>query len=96
MIPIVLVEIDRDSRMRVLQTSGVRLVIADHRVDPIATLFPEADQLQELLAAVADLPLLAPGSGDDLVQSAVAAIRRVRSGLTIVASGPLIKLGENS
>lgn len=96
--PIVFVGIDANSRLQVMQTLGVRVVTVDDRVDPIATLWPEPerDEFPNILARILSLPLMSPGS-DDEVRSAIHTIRRVRAGLTVVAGAApriLTKLGE--
>lgn len=94
--PIVLVEIDRDSRLRVLQTAGVAVVLTDWRVDPSATIWPQPDRdtFPDIMAAIGTLPLMSPGS-DDEVRSALNAIRRIRAGLSIVTV-PTLKIGETA
>lgn len=93
--PIVLVEIDGDSRLKLLQSDGVFVGFVDRRVDRILTLWPEENQIEAILASLVGLEMVSPGD-DDLVGSAVATIQRVRSGLTVVSTGPrlLTKLGE--
>ena len=87
--PIVFVGIDANSRLQVLQTPGVRVVTVDDRVDRIATLWPEPDrdEFPDILARIMALPLMSPGS-DDEVRSAIYTIRRIRAGLTVIA-GPV-------
>jgi hypothetical protein len=93
--PIVLVQIDGKSRLTLLQTDGVHVGFVDRRVDPVLVLWPEQNQIEAILASLDGLPVISPGD-DDPVRSAAAAIRRVRSGLTIIANVPsiLTKLGE--
>ena len=92
---IVLICVDRNSRLSFLQTDGVHVAFVDQRVDPVCVLWPEQNQIEAILASLAGLPVVSPGDDDDF-HSATAAIRRVRSGLTIVTAGPalLTKLGE--
>lgn len=89
--PIVFVGIDANSRLQVLQTPGVRVVSVDQRVDPVANLWPEpdADEFPDILARINSLPLMSPGS-DDQVRSALHAIRRIRAGFTLIA-GPVLR-----
>lgn len=87
--PFVLILIDENSRVRVLQTDGVRVGVVDVRIDETVTLFPEADEWSDILAAIHHLPAMSPGA-DDPLGSALAAIRRIRTGLTVVSSGPSI------
>jgi hypothetical protein len=82
--PIVLVEIGPDSKLRILQTSGVQVIVTNRTIDEAAFLYPEQEQYPDILAAVHDLPAISPGD-DDEIGSARAAIRRIHNGLTIVA-----------
>lgn len=91
--PVVFVGVDANSRLQVLQTIGARVVTVDDRVDPVAILWPEPerDEYPDILARIMSLPLLSPGS-DDEVRSAIYTIRRIRAGLTVIA-GPVRKSG---
>lgn len=93
--PVVIVEIDNHSRLKMLQSDGVLVGFIDRRVDPILTLWPEQNQIEAIVASLVGVPVVSPGD-DDLFGSAVATIQRVRSGLTVVSTGPrlLTKLGE--
>lgn len=55
--PCILVEIDENSRIRVLQDPGCRVLLLDRRVDPQVLFLPERNQADELVAAVRDLPI---------------------------------------
>lgn len=86
--PIVLIEIDADSRLVIRQTSGVRVAFIDHRVDGYGvTIFGERDQMDAILAACADRKILSTQT-DDEVRTAANAIRRVVAGDVIVSQGP--------
>lgn len=86
--PIVLIEIDADSRLVIRQSSGVRVAFIDHRVDAYGvTIFGERDQMDAIIAACNHKKLLSPQT-DDPVRTAANAIRRVVSGDVIVAEGP--------
>lgn len=87
--PIVLIEIDRNSSVNFRQTDGVHVALIDHRVDPLVVLFPEANETEAIMAALGDLKVVS-SEADDLVRSAAATIRRVRAGFTIVRSGPVL------
>jgi hypothetical protein len=87
-VPIVLIEIDENSRLNVRQTTGVRIGFIDYRVEKDAlTFLPEQDQEQEIMAAIGGLSLISPKS-DDAVQTAAATIMRIGSKQMIVARGP--------
>lgn len=94
--PIVFVGIDANSRLQVLQTPGVRVVTVDDRVDPIVNIWPEPDrdEFPDIMARIMGLPLMSPGS-DDQVRSALHAIRRVRAGFSVIA-GPMQKFEETA
>lgn len=86
--PIVLVEIDADSRLVIRQTSGVRVAFIDKRVDDYGVaIFNERDQMDAIIAACSHRKLLSPQT-DDEVRTAANAIRRVVSGDVIVTEGP--------
>lgn len=96
--PFVFVGVDANSRLRVLQTRGVGVVTVDERVDPTVTLWPEPDrdEFPDIMARIMGLPLLSPGS-DDEVRSALFAIRRIRAGLSIVSDVPkILTIGETA
>lgn len=94
--PIVLIIIDENSRVRFLQTEGVQVIVTDRKIDEAAVLFPEADEYPDILAAIHDLPAISPGD-DDEIGSALAAVRRIHNGLTVVAGGPkILKIGETA
>lgn len=86
--PIVLIEIDENSRLRIRQTVGVRIGFIDYRVEKDAlTFLPELDQEQEILTAIGGLKMISP-KADDAVQTAAATIMRIGSKRMIVAAGP--------
>lgn len=90
-LPIVLVEIDEMSQLRIRQTTGVRIGFIDYRVEKDAlTIMPEQDQEAEIMAAIGGLSLIGAGSGyDDAVKTAAATIMRIGSRRVIVAKGPV-------
>jgi tellurite resistance protein len=82
--PIVLIEIDADSRLVIRQTSGVRVAFIDQRVDgDHVSIFSERDQMDAIIAACATKKILSPQT-DDEVRTAANAIRRVVTGDVIV------------
>ncbi len=88
-VPIVLIEIDENSRLRIRQTTGVRIGFIDYRVEKDAlTIMPEVDQTGEITAAIDSLKLISPKS-DDAVGTAVATLQRIARGGVIVAKGPI-------
>jgi hypothetical protein len=87
--PIVLIEIDENSRLRIRQTTGVRIGFIDYRVEKDAlTFLPEVDQESEIMAAIGGLSLISQ-KADDAVQTAAATIMRIGSKRMIVAKGPV-------
>jgi hypothetical protein len=92
--PIVLIQIDGNSSISILQTDGVHVALLDRRVDPLVTLLPEINQIEVIIEALGDLKVVS-AEADDLIGSAVATIRRIRSGFVIVSNVPqIIKIGE--
>lgn len=89
--PLVLIEIDENSRLRFLQTTGVRIGFIDYRVEKDhLTVMPEIDQSQELMLAISGLSPISPKSGhDDNVRTAAATILRIGKRGVVVAKGPL-------
>jgi len=86
--PIVLIEIDENSRLRIRQTVGVRIGFIDYRVEKDAlTFLPEIDQEDEIMRAIGGLSLISQ-KADDAVQTAAATIMRIGSKRMIVARGP--------
>lgn len=86
--PIVLVEIDADSRLVIRQSAGVRVAFIDHRVDDYGvTIFGERDQMDAILASCSTRKILTPQT-DDEVRTAADAIRRVVTGQIVVSEGP--------
>lgn len=86
--PIVLIEIDENSRLRIRQTVGVRIGFIDYRVEKDAlTILPECDQAEEILVAIGGLTLLSANE-DDPVGTAAATIMRIGERRTIIAGGP--------
>jgi hypothetical protein len=83
MTPFVLIEITKDSRLRVLQDAGVRVGFVDHRVDPVLTIFGAADQAAEINQVTALLPVISPGN-DDFSRTAAEMIRRIANGELVV------------
>lgn len=89
--PIVLVEIDVNSRLRVLQHEGVTVALIDRRIDPVLTLLPERDQSLEIDEAVGNLQILSAGC-DDEARTAAEIIRRLVARQIVVAAGPELEL----
>jgi hypothetical protein len=86
--PIVLIEIDENSRLHVRQTVGVRIGFIDYRVEKDAlTFLPELDQEQEILTAIGGLKMISL-TADDAVKTAATTILRIGSRRMIVAVGP--------
>lgn len=84
---IVLIEVDENSRLRVLQSTGVRIGFIDYRVEKDAlTIMPEIDQIEDILVAISGLHLISP-KVDDAVKTAAATILRIGSKSVIVARG---------
>jgi len=87
-VPIVLVQIDENSRLSLLQTTGVRVAFIDYRVErDVLTLMPEADQESAIMATIDALTLASP-KRDDAVKTATATILRIGDKRVIVAKGP--------
>lgn len=85
MTPIVLIEIDKNSRLHVLQDAGVRIIFVDRRVDDEhLTIFSEQDQAKAINHSIRDLSLVSRGA-DDGDKSAQATLRRLANGDVIVA-----------
>jgi hypothetical protein len=84
--PIVLVRIDRNSRITVLQGEGFAAIyLLDERSDPHAVLLPERNQMDEILDAVASSPLISVRQ-DDAARTARSAVDRL-DGREIVVAG---------
>lgn len=82
--PIVLVEIDRNSRLSVLGTGEVQVALVDRRVDQFGvTLLPRENQIEQILAAIGDLYVIS--RSHDMAGTAYEAIRRLTAGDTVVA-----------
>lgn len=82
-VPIVLVEINENSRVRILQTDGVRVGFVDRRVDGNhLTILPERDQWFEINAAIADLDIMSIAR-DDPVKTALNTLLRLARGKII-------------
>ena len=92
--PIVLIEIDRDSRLHVYQHAGVRVAVIDRRIEPALFILPEAHQPLEMDAAIGHLPLHALGVGDDLSRTAAEMLRRLHSAEIVVAATPVFPKKE--
>lgn len=88
--PIVLVEIDRNSRIRILQHEGVRVAFVDRRADPVMVILPEVHQPIEIDEAVGGLQILSLRS-DDQAKTAVETIRRISAREIVVAAGPEVE-----
>lgn len=87
-VPIVLIEIDENSRLQIRQEAGVRIIFIDYRVEnDHVTVMPE--RADDVLSAIAAMPLISPKSGyDDWARTAVATLQRIAAGRVIVAKGP--------
>jgi hypothetical protein len=84
MTPIVLIEIDENSRLRLSQTDGVRVGFVDRRVDGNhLTIFPETNDWDRIAPAIDQLQLLSPRR-DDLARTAAETLRRLANGEVIV------------
>lgn len=87
-VPIVLIGIDENSRLRVLQTVGVRVAFVDQRVDrDVLTIMPEVDQETAIFSEIDRLQLISPKS-DDPIRTARATILRIAKGGVPIAKGP--------
>lgn len=89
--PIVLVTIDEDSRLSILQSSGVRVGFIDWRVEQDALVVLQeidaTDRIEEILVSIGGLKLISPTS-DDTLGTAKATVTRLRDHQVIVAKGP--------
>jgi hypothetical protein len=75
--PIVLIEIDENSRITLLQTDGVRVGFVDRRVDgEHLTILPEVDDWSQIATAIDHLQLLSTKK-DDLTRSAANTLQRI-------------------
>lgn len=90
MTPIVLVEIDKDSRLRILQDAGVRVAFVDRRVDPHLVLLPDRQQAIEIDETVRDLTILSVVN-DDPARTAAETLRRLATGEVVVATAVITK-----
>lgn len=84
MTPIVLIEIDENSRVHILQTDGVRVGFVDRRVDgEHLTILPETDEWDRIASTLDGLSLLS-AKRDDLAKSAAETLRRIANGEVVV------------
>lgn len=88
-IPLVLIEIDKDSRLHVYQHEGVRVALVDQRADPQIVVLPEADQMLEIEAVIhrdgwPEIPILTLRC-DDGIKTASEVVRRLDEGRIVVA-----------
>jgi len=90
-IPTVLVEIDKNSRLRILQNEGVMVAFLDLRVDPAVVILPQRHQPLEIDAAImgaaGPYPLISEDH-DDAVHTASVVVSRLDNRQVIVAQGP--------
>ena len=90
--PIVLIEIDKDSRLRILRHEDVLVAFLDHRVDPVVVLLPQRHQRLEIDAAIQSaagpFPIVSERH-DDEVHTASVAISRLDNRQVVVARGPI-------
>lgn len=85
--PIVLIRIDRNSRITVLQGDGkefAAIYLLDERMDPNAVLLPERDQIDEILDVVAEHPLISIRQ-DDAARTARSTVDRLDAREIVVA-----------
>lgn len=83
--PIVLVLIDKDSRLRVLQTEEIQVALVDERVDRYGiVLLPRENQIEQIIAAIGDLKVISPTH--DIANTAKEAVRRLKALGTVVAT----------
>ncbi len=95
MIPIVLIEIDENSRVRILQTNGVRVGFVDRRVDgEHLTILPEQDDWELIALAIDNLHLLS-AKRDDLARTAAETLRRIANREIVVVGLRTVNSGEN-
>ena len=97
--PIVLVRIDKDSRVHVLRHTGVMIALLDERVDPVVVILPDQHQPLEIDAAIKNNPIMS-GHWDDEAKTAASVINRLGAG-EIVAAGfapsrPIQSKGEHA
>lgn len=83
-LPIVLIEIDGNSRLRVLRHEGVWVALIDRRIDPHLVLLPERHQPLQIHETVRELPIVTLRE-DDAARTAHYAIDRLERGEIIVA-----------
>lgn len=90
-LPIVLVEIDRNSRLRILRHEGVMVAFLDLRVDPVVVLLPQRHQPLEIDAAMMDAvkpyPLMSENH-DDVMHTASVVVSRLDNRQVVVAELP--------
>ena len=89
-LPIVLVQIDQNSRLSIYRHEGVQVAFLDLRVDPVVVLMPEANQMLEMAAALERAgahPIVSPSSDDEL-RTAAHIVSMLESGGVVVATGP--------
>lgn len=85
MTPIVLIEIDRNSRIRILQTDGVRVGFVDRRVDgEHLTILPEVNEALAIDEAIADLHILSINHDDPIRTAAMTLLRIARREIVVV------------
>lgn len=85
--PMVLVMIDKDSRLAILRHEGVQVAFLDLRVDPVVLLLPEEHQMLELHAAIGAYPIVSLGH-EDAMHTASVLLSRLENRQVVVAAGP--------
>lgn len=85
--PIVLIEIDQNSRLHIFRHEGVQVAFLDLRVDPMVVLLPEAHQPVEMYTAIAGHPIVSLRH-DDTAHTGSVVISRIENAEIVVAAGP--------
>ena len=90
-LPVVLIQIDENSRLSILRHEGVMVAFLDLRVDPAVVLLPEAHQPLEIDAAIrsaaGSYPIIS-AAHDDETHTASVVLSRLENRQIIVAKGP--------
>lgn len=86
--PIVLVRIDRDSRVHIEQSMGVQTAFLDERVDGACVVVRRnVEEIEKIIAAVAG-KFIVSEAHDDVARTAAETLRRIATGEIVVAAGP--------
>jgi hypothetical protein len=90
-LPIVLVEIDKNSRLRILRHEGVMVAFLDLRVDPVVVLLPQRHQPLEIddaiQSAAGPFPIMSENH-DDIMHTASVVVSRLDHRQVVVAELP--------